>query len=274
VEGPKATPNGSSNGRSSNGRPSNGRPSNGTVLAARVPEAEPATPTPTPTPNAPPPAKWKRSTKIALAAIAVVTLLEAAAFSATYYFGTRRYVSTDNAQVDGDKVDINAPSTGILTNWTATEGTTVHTDQILGRIKGVGAGAQPQRTIKSPGNGTVAINNSVNGEVVTAGTELATAYDFNDIYVTARVDETDVAAVHPGQLVDIDVDAFGGTPITGTVEDVQAGAAGEFSLFPQSNSTGNFQKVTQVIPVKIALTDTRGLALVPGMNVTVHIHKN
>ncbi|MDT7638699.1 MAG: hypothetical protein QOC83_2987, partial [Pseudonocardiales bacterium] len=123
MEGPKATPNGSSNGRPSNGRPPNGRPPNGTVLTAR--EAEPAPPTPPAPPNAPPPARWKRSTKIGLAAIAVVTLLEAVAFSATYYFGTRRYVSTDNAQVDGDKVDINAPSTGILTNWTATEGTTV-----------------------------------------------------------------------------------------------------------------------------------------------------
>jgi multidrug resistance efflux pump len=44
-------------------------------------------------------------------------------------------------------------------------------------------------------------------------------------------------------------------------------------LFPQSNSSGNFQKVTQVIPVKIALEDAEGLNLVPGMNVTVHIHK-
>ncbi|MDT7610570.1 MAG: hypothetical protein QOG96_5073, partial [Pseudonocardiales bacterium] len=38
--------------------------------------------------------------------------------------------------------------------------------------------------------------------------------------------------------------------------------------------TGNFQKVTQVIAVRVANTNTSGLALVPGMNVTVHIHKN
>jgi multidrug resistance efflux pump len=47
-----------------------------------------------------------------------------------------------------------------------------------------------------------------------------------------------------------------------------------FSLFPQSNSGGNFQKVTQVIPVKIALTSLPSVDVVPGMNVTVHIHKN
>jgi multidrug resistance efflux pump len=58
------------------------------------------------------------------------------------------------------------------------------------------------------------------------------------------------------------------------VRDVQGGAAGEFSPFPQSNTAANFQKVTQVIPVKIAIEDTKGLSLVPGMNVTVKIHKD
>ncbi len=47
-----------------------------------------------------------------------------------------------------------------------------------------------------------------------------------------------------------------------------------FSAFPQSNTTGNFQKVTQVIPVKIAISDTHNLSLVPGMNATVKIHKD
>jgi hypothetical protein len=69
------------------------------------------------------------------------------------------------------------------------------------------------------------------------------------------------------------VDAYPGAAITGVVTDIQAGAAGQFSLFPQSNSTGNFQKVTQVVGVRIAFTNTAGQYLVPGMNVTVHIHK-
>jgi multidrug resistance efflux pump len=214
----------------------------------------------------------KRGKKLALIFLVILVVLGGAIGGGAYLVYSSQFVSTDNAQVDGDKVDIAAPVTGTLTGWNGEQGTDVTTNETLGRVQIQGTG--PQQTIKSPGNGTIAVNNVVNGQWVTAGDELATAYDFNDIYVTARVDETDVAAVHPGQLVDIDVDAFGGTPITGTVEDVQAGAAGEFSLFPQSNSTGNFQKVTQVIPVKIALDDTRGLALVPGMNVTVHIHKN
>jgi multidrug resistance efflux pump len=128
-------------------------------------------------------------------------------------------------------------------------------------------------TIKAPGDGTIAINNAVEGQWVTAGTNLATAYDFSKIYVTARVDETDIDSVHLGAPVDVSVDAYSGTPVTGVVTEVQGAAANQFSLFPESNSTGNFQKVTQVIAVRVAFTNTGGLPLVPGMNVTVHIHK-
>jgi multidrug resistance efflux pump len=120
----------------------------------------------------------------------------------------------------------------------------------------------------------VAVDNGVEGVYVTAGTQLAIAYDFAKVYVTARVDETDVDAVRPGQHVDFTVDAFPGTDFTGVVREVQGGAAGVFSLFPQSNSSGNFQKVTQVIPVKISIDDLHGLTLVPGMNVVVKIRKD
>jgi multidrug resistance efflux pump len=58
------------------------------------------------------------------------------------------------------------------------------------------------------------------------------------------------------------------------VTEIQASSAGVLSLFPESNSSGNFQKVTQVIPVKILFTNTGGVPLASGMNVTVHIHKH
>jgi multidrug resistance efflux pump len=217
--------------------------------------------------------KPKRTKRLLTIILVVVVVLIALGLGGWYFVNASKYVSTDNAQVDGDKIDINAPNTGTLTDWEIDEGSTVRTNQVVGRIQILNSFAQPQMTIKSPGNGTVAVNNVVNGAYVTSGTELATAYDFNKIYITARVDETDVANVHVGAPVDIDVDAFSGTPVTGLVQDVQGSSAGTFSLFPQNNTSGNFQKVTQVIPVKIALTNTNGKQLVPGMNVTVHIHK-
>jgi multidrug resistance efflux pump len=212
-------------------------------------------------------------TRHVLTALAGLAVLAAVAFGGAYLIHSRNYVSTDNAQVDGDKVDITAPATGTLVNWRGEQGVQVSANEYIGRIKQGTSGAQPQMPIKSPGNGTIAVKDAVEGQWVTAGTELATAYDFDKIYITARVDEDDLTDVHLGAPVDVSVDAYPHARITGVVTDIQAGAAGVFSLFPQSNSTGNFQKVTQVVPVRITFTNTDGQYLVPGMNVTVHIHK-
>jgi multidrug resistance efflux pump len=218
--------------------------------------------------------KLKRSTRIALIVILVVALIAAAGFATSYFLNARNYVTTDNAQIDGDKIAVNAPTSGTLLDWSATQGAALSKDQVVGRIEMDGGFNKPQKSIKAPGAGTVAVDNGIVGTYVTAGTQLAVAYNLDKIFVTARVDETDVKAVHPGQVVDISVDAYPNTPLTGRVREIQGGAAAVFSLFPQSNSGGNFQKITQVIPVKIGLDNVQNLDLVPGMNVTVHIHKN
>lgn len=225
-------------------------------------------------PAVPPPRrKLKRSTRIGLIIILILALVAAGGFGTSYFLNARNYVSTDNAQVDGSKISINAPTTGTLTDWRINQGSAVHEGQVVGRVKIPDGFAQPLMSIKAPADGTVAVDNGVPGTFVTTGTPLAVAYDMNNIYVTARVDETDIQAVHVGQVVDVNVDAYPNTPLTGRVREIQGGAAAVFSLFPQSNSGGNFQKVTQVIPVKIGFDKVDNLNLVPGMNVSVHIHK-
>ncbi|MGH3936314.1 MAG: HlyD family secretion protein [Pseudonocardiaceae bacterium] len=205
--------------------------------------------------------------------ILIVALVAAGGFATSYFLNARNFVSTDNAQVDGNKILVNAPASGTLVDWRISQGSLLSKDEIVGRIELQGGFAQPLMSIRAPADGTVAVDNGVPGVFVTVGTQLAVAYDFDKIFVTARIDETDIKAVRLGQPVDMTVDAFPNANLTGYVLEVQGGAAGEFSLFPQSNASGNFQKVTQVIPVKIAIADHEGLDLVPGMNVTVHIHK-
>ena len=204
----------------------------------------------------------------------MIALLAAAAFIASYVLDARNYVTTDNAQIDGDQIVINAPATGTLTDWSVTLGSAVQRHQVLGRIEMDAGFAEIRKSVRAPGSGTIAQNNAVNGAFVTSGTQLAVAYDPASIYVTARVEETEIDAVRVGQQVDITVDAYDDVPLTGRVVEVQGAAAAVFSLFPQSNSSGNFQKVTQVIPVKITLDGTRGLNLAPGMNVTAKIHRD
>ncbi|MEJ2859642.1 HlyD family secretion protein [Actinomycetospora flava] len=216
----------------------------------------------------------RRGTRIALIVIVVIALLAAVGFTLSYFLDARQYVSTDNAQVDGTQIPIVAPTSGTLIGWTGTQGSVLRADQVVGRIEIDGGYVRPQRSIRAPAAGTVAMEDTTDGAYVTAGQQLAIAYDPAGVYVTARVDETDIDAVRVGQEVDFAVDAYPDRTFTGSVREIQGGAAGVFSPLPQSNSQGNFQKVTQVIPVKITIDDLQGFELIPGMNVEVNIHRN
>jgi multidrug resistance efflux pump len=207
--------------------------------------------------------------------VAVLALFEIAGIGGNYYLNTRHFVTTDNAQVDGDQIKINAPSTGLVTRWDIGEGQTVERNQVVGRIRMIGSGAQVERPVRSPGAGMVAVNDVTDGSYVSAGTELATAYNPASVYITARIDDTDIGEVHQGALVDVSVDAFPKATVTGIITSIKQSVASNFTYLPPPGSAdpSNPRRVDQYVPVHVALTATGGVRLVPGMNVTVHIHK-
>jgi multidrug resistance efflux pump len=250
------------------------------VSAPESPEGTTATTEPaddaTPAEGTEAPAKrrgLKRSTKIGITIIVILAVVAAAAFAINYFVNSSKVVNTDNAQVDGTQIPIVAPTSGTLVGWKGTVGSVLRRDQVVGRVQQQGAYVQPQLPIRAPAAGTIANSETTEGAYVTAGAQLAIAYDPANVYVTARVDETDIDDVQVNRPVDFSVDAYPGREFHGTVQEIQGGAAAVFSQFPQSNSGGNFQKVTQVIPVRIGIDDAQGLDLIPGMNVTVDIHK-
>ena len=214
-----------------------------------------------------------RKSRIRLLVILGLAVLIGLAFLARYLIDTSNYTTTDNAQVDGNQISINAPTSGTLLDWRGQVGASLRENASVGRIEIQGGYVQPQMVIRAPADGTVAVDNGVPGTYVAQGTQLAVAYDKEGVFITARVDETSVDEVRVGAPVKLAVDAFPDADLTGHVSEIQTGAAGVFSAFPQSNSSGNFQKVTQVIPVRITIDDTMGLALAPGMNVTARIHR-
>jgi membrane fusion protein (multidrug efflux system) len=78
--------------------------------------------------------------------------------------------------------------------------------------------------------------------------------------------------MHPGQRADVKVDTFGRS-IAGRIESVSAGTGARFSLVPPENATGNFVKVAQRIPVRVALDGVPdGMALRAGQSVEVTVH--
>ena len=91
-------------------------------------------------------------------------------------------------------------------------------------------------------------------------------------YVIANFKETQIGSMHPGQPATIDIDAFPGHDFHGKVDSLAAGTGASFSLLPPDNSTGNFVKVVQRVPVRITLVDPPAdLALRTGLSAGVTV---
>jgi membrane fusion protein, multidrug efflux system len=88
-----------------------------------------------------------------------------------------------------------------------------------------------------------------------------------DVWITANFKETQLAAMRPGQPVDITIDSFPGRTFKGHVDSVQPGSGTAFSLLPAENATGNYVKIVQRVPVKIVFDQPPDVLLGPGMSV-------
>lgn len=122
------------------------------------------------------------------------------------------------------------------------------------------------RTIVMPFDGVVDQTFMDEGEYVTPGQRLLMVHDPERIRVEANVKETDIRFFWHGKTVTITVDALPGQRFEGKVTRVGQAATSEFALLPNPNPSGNFTKITQRLPVRIAVKQAGG-ALKPGMMV-------
>jgi membrane fusion protein (multidrug efflux system) len=124
-------------------------------------------------------------------------------------------------------------------------------------------------TITAPFDGTVGVRTLQVGQYVQPGTQLMAIVPLHAVYITANYMETQLTHVQAGQPVTIAVDTFPGTVVHGHVESTAPASGQQFALLPPDNATGNFTKIVQRIPVKIALDEDDPLAgrLRPGMSV-------
>jgi len=124
-------------------------------------------------------------------------------------------------------------------------------------------------TITAPIDGTVGARSLRVGQYVQAGTQLMAVVPLHAVYVVANYKETQLTNVVAGQPVEIEVDAFPGHLVKGHVDSLSPASGLEFALLPPDNATGNFTKIVQRIPVKIAIEPSDALAgrLRAGMSV-------
>lgn len=129
--------------------------------------------------------------------------------------------------------------------------------------------ALDQMTLRSPYDGVV-IRVAVDpGNFASTGQGVVTVADTAHAWVAANVEETAAARVRPGEPVRIDVDEGG--RLEGHVEVVTQAAASRFALIPADNAAGNFTKVVQRIPVRIAIDGAGARALRVGQSVVARI---
>jgi membrane fusion protein (multidrug efflux system) len=110
------------------------------------------------------------------------------------------------------------------------------------------------------------------GTYVNTATPLFALVSDKNLWVEANFKETDLTYMRPGQTATIDMDAYPSEPFKGQVESASPGTGSSFSLLPPENASGNWVKVVQRLPVRIAIDPSHAdLPLAAGMSVTVEI---
>ncbi len=127
--------------------------------------------------------------------------------------------------------------------------------------------------IVAPINGVVGNRSLRIGEYVQAGTQLMAVVPLDAVYVVANFEETQLAAMHEGASASIVVDTYSKKAVKGHIDSIAPASGQEFALLPPDNATGNFTKIVQRIPVKIAIDPDDPLRgdLRPGMSVTATV---
>jgi membrane fusion protein, multidrug efflux system len=275
-----------------------------------------------------------------------------------WYEGQRRFVSTDDAMIDADRLTLSSRMLGRVILLTVDEGDTVNSGQILIRLDASDLHAQQRQAqagldvaranvqlakitmdrtrddlarakmqfesqtitqeqydharqdndaaaarlavaeaqiaiseaqiavldtsltntaISSPMHGVISRRWVLQGDVVQPGQAIFSIYNLDSVWVTANLEETKLGQIAIGDPVDIHVDAYPDHEFSGRVAQVGTNTAAQFSLIPPNNASGNFTKVTQRVPVRMALSDDAAhqqiARLLPGMSVTVKVRK-
>lgn len=203
-----------------------------------------------------------------------IALLGAIGGGYSYWYQAHYYIKSEDSRVAGDIYRVMPRISAKMTSLQVAEGDNVLSDQIVGQQDSTNLSTSllDQAALRSPISGTVIKTMAKAGEVVSPGQTIAMVVNKNELYISANIEEGDIHRVQVGQPVEFTIDTFPGVTLMGKVKEIGEATAATFSLLPATNTSGNFTKVTQRIPVKISIDDQDGLELAPGMSTTIKIH--
>jgi multidrug resistance efflux pump len=198
-----------------------------------------------------------------LGLVVIVALIGAGGY---FFYENENYVKTEDAIVSADIMQVVAPTSGLLTDWNVKEGNTVSEKEVVGNVSD-GEQKLPVNTMTS---GKIIKNEAKMNQMIEAGQVLAQTADMDHLYITANINESDLKDIKVGNTVDITVDGDSDVVFDGTVEEIGYATNSVFSALPSQDSSGNYTKVTQKVPVKISIRNASDKVL-PGMNAEIKI---
>jgi len=195
-------------------------------------------------------------------------------------FGTQQKL--DQARADRDRgaaavANATASVTAAQAAMDVLQAQKVEAEKVRGELQTTLAKAQRDlsfTTVKAPFDGVVGNKSAQLGQYVQPGTRLLALVALDSAYIEANFKETQIGRLKPGQKVTIKPDAYGERDVLGTVESIAPASGAEFSMLPPENATGNFTKIVQRLPVRIAVPAAvaREGILRPGLSVVVQVH--
>jgi membrane fusion protein (multidrug efflux system) len=133
--------------------------------------------------------------------------------------------------------------------------------------------ALSRTTVRAPMDGRVAQADRLQlGNQIIQGVPVVTLVATGTTYVEANFKETDLADMKVGQPAEIHFDAYPDLAVKGRVASIGAGTGSEFSVLPAQNATGNWVKVTQRVPVRVAIEGRPPREMIAGISSDVTIY--
>ena len=139
--------------------------------------------------------------------ITIVALVIIGVVGFYFYHNATSYVTTDNAKVDGNQIKIASPASGQIKSFDAKQGDQLKKGDTVAEVTAQGQDGQTQdQKIKMPQDGTIAKTDGMEGSIAQAGSPIAYAYNLDDLYITANIDENDLSSIEKGDKVDVTID--------------------------------------------------------------------
>ena len=126
--------------------------------------------------------------------------------------------------------------------------------------------------VRAPVDGTVSQSGRLQvGQMMVTGLPAVTIVRSGRSWVEANFKENDLNRMRVGESAEVSFDAYKGLKLRGHVQSIGAGTGSEFSVLPAQNATGNWVKVTQRVPVRIAIDEASPRQLIAGLSADVRV---